>query len=144
LVTKSVVTCAAGGALATLVLLGGLLAGPAYADHPTQSQPQAKESRRTRALGTFAVTAYTHDWQPDGSPTRTASGTVPAAGRTVAVDPRVIPFGSKIYIEGLGERIAEDSGGKIKGKRLDLFLPSDDHCWRFGVRRRQVRLVEQQ
>jgi 3D (Asp-Asp-Asp) domain-containing protein len=130
-----------GGVLARVVLLGGLLADPVYAEHTTQSQPKPQESRPTRALGVFAVSAYTHDWQADGTPTRTASGTIPAAGRTVAVDPQVIPFGSKIYIEGLGERIAEDSGGKIKGKRLDLFLPSDDHCWQFGVRQRKVRLV---
>lgn len=74
--------------------------------------------------------------------TRTASGAFPIVGRTVAVDPRVIPLGSTIYIEGLGERIAEDSGGKVKGKMLDLFLPSDDLCRQFGVRQHNVQIVE--
>jgi len=96
---------------------------------------------RRRPLGAFAVRAYTYEWD-DNILSRTASGAFPMVGRTVAVDPRVIPLGSKIYIEGLGERIAEDSGGKIRGKMLDLFLPSDEACRQFGVRQHQVQIVE--
>jgi 3D (Asp-Asp-Asp) domain-containing protein len=92
-------------------------------------------------LGTFSVTAYTHYRNRHGGVNKTASGTVPAAGRTVAVDPRVIPLGSRIYIAGIGERIAEDTGGKIKGKKLDLFLSSVPDCLRFGVRQHEVLLI---
>jgi len=53
----------------------------------------------------------------------------------------VIPLGSKIHIEGVGERIAEDSGGRIKGKKLDLFLPSVERCRQFGVRLRNVQAI---
>jgi 3D (Asp-Asp-Asp) domain-containing protein len=53
----------------------------------------------------------------------------------------VIPLGSKIHIAGVGERTAEDSGGNIKGKALDLFLPSVEHCRQFGVRLREVQVV---
>ncbi len=98
-------------------------------------------NHRTRSLGTFAVRAYTHNPGPDGTPSKTASGTFPTAGRTVAVDPQVIPLGSKIHIAGVGERIAEDSGGRIKGMALDLFLPSVEHCRQFGVRLRDVQIV---
>jgi 3D (Asp-Asp-Asp) domain-containing protein len=97
--------------------------------------------RRIRPLGAFAVRAYTYEWD-DNIMTRTASGAFPIVGRTVAVDPRVIPLGSTIYIEGLGERIAEDSGKGVKGKMLDLFLPSDDLCRQFGVRQHNVQIVE--
>lgn len=49
--------------------------------------------------------------------------------------------GSKIHIVGVGERIVEASGGRIKGKVLDLFLPSVAHCRQFGVRLRDVQIV---
>jgi 3D (Asp-Asp-Asp) domain-containing protein len=92
-------------------------------------------------IGAFAVTAYTHYRNRRGGVNKTATGTLPRAGRTVAVDPRVIPFGTRIHISGVGERIAEDTGRNIKGRRLDLFLPSKRECQRFGVRRHEVYLV---
>jgi 3D (Asp-Asp-Asp) domain-containing protein len=95
----------------------------------------------TTSLGDFTVRAYTHYHRPGTQPNKTATGTLPTAGRTVAVDPRVIPLGSKIYIAGVGERIAEDTGGKIRGKRLDLFLPSVKECRQFGVREQEVHLL---
>jgi 3D (Asp-Asp-Asp) domain-containing protein len=85
------------------------------------------------------MTAYTQYHNP---PQRTASGTLPAVGRTVAVDPRVIPLGTRLHIEGVGIRIAEDTGKKIKGKKLDLFLSSIGACTRFGVRSRQVYILD--
>ena len=92
-------------------------------------------------LGAFTVRAYTGYPSPGVAPNKTAAGTVPRAGRTVAVDPRVIPLGSKIHIAGVGERIAEDTGGKIKGNRLDLFLPSARECRQFGVQTQEVQLL---
>ena len=92
-------------------------------------------------LGTFTVRAYTRYPAPGVAPNKTAMGTVPTAGRTVAVDPHVIPLGSKIHLAGVGERIAEDTGGKIEGKRLDLFLPSTRECRQFGVQAQEVHLL---
>jgi 3D (Asp-Asp-Asp) domain-containing protein len=60
----------------------------------------------------------------------------------VAVDPRVIPLGARIYIEGVGMRVAEDTGRRIKGKKLDLFLPSIQSALRFGARARDVYIVD--
>ncbi|HEV8717336.1 MAG TPA: hypothetical protein VGX03_31510, partial [Candidatus Binatia bacterium] len=67
------------------------------------SRRETGHDQRTRSLGTFAVRAYTHPRRPNGALSKTASGTLPTAGRTVAVDPRVIPLGSKIHIAGVGE-----------------------------------------
>ncbi len=52
----------------------------------------------------------------------------------VAVDPSVIPLGSTISIEGVGTRIAADTGGHIRGYRLDIWLPSTEQCYAFGRR----------
>ena len=42
----------------------------------------------------------------------------------IAVDPNVIPLGSKVYVEGYGEAIAADTGGAIKGNKIDVHVPS--------------------
>lgn len=103
------------------------------------SSSQAKRKKKlVKKLGTFTVRAYTHYADP---PNKTAAGTIPQVGRTVAVDPRVIPLGSRIHVEGVGELIAEDTGAKIKGKTLDLFLPSVKQCIQFGRREREVHLI---
>lgn len=96
---------------------------------------------KTLPLGAFTLRAYTQYHEPEEQPSRTATGTLPESGRTVAVDPTVIPFGTKIYIKGIGERIAEDSGAKIKGKQIDVFLPSPEHCRQFGVQSRDVMVM---
>lgn len=106
-----------------------------------QQLPTPGQTTNALSLGAFTLRAYTHYHAPEEKPSRTATGTLPEPGRTVAVDPRVIPLGTKIYIKGLGERIAEDSGGKIKGKQIDVFLSSIAHCRRFGVQSRDILVM---
>jgi len=65
----------------------------------------------------------------------TASGTKVQEGRTIAVDPTVIPMGWWVYIEGIGFRRAEDTGSAIKGKKIDVYFDSDDYVKRFGKKR---------
>ena len=60
----------------------------------------------------------------------------------VAVDPRTIRLGTKVFIEGYGEAIAADTGGWIKGNRIDLCFDSLDECYRYGRRKIYVYLVE--
>ena len=45
--------------------------------------------------------------------------------KMIAVDPKVIPLGFKVWVEGYGEAIAGDTGGAIKGNRIDILLGSD-------------------
>ncbi len=59
----------------------------------------------------------------------------------VAVDPSVIPLGTVIYIEGYGQALAADTGGWIKGNRIDLCYDSLDECYRYGRRKIYVYLV---
>jgi uncharacterized protein YabE (DUF348 family)/3D (Asp-Asp-Asp) domain-containing protein len=58
--------------------------------------------------------------------------------KVIAVDPSVIPLGSKVWVEGYGYAVAGDTGGAIKGMKIDLFMPSTDQA--FGYGRKQVRV----
>ncbi len=60
----------------------------------------------------------------------------------VAVDPKVIPLGTRLFIPGYGEALAADTGGWIKGNRIDLAFDSLEECYRFGRRKLRVYLVE--
>lgn len=53
---------------------------------------------------------------------------------TIAVDPRVIPLGTKVYVDGYGYAIASDTGGAIKGNKIDLFMDSRSEAYDWGVR----------
>jgi 3D (Asp-Asp-Asp) domain-containing protein/uncharacterized protein YabE (DUF348 family) len=79
----------------------------------------------------MVATAYTANC--DGCSGTTASGQHAGHG-IVAVDPRVIPLGSHLYIPGYGQAIAGDTGGAIHGNRVDLGFNSDSDAMQFGRR----------
>lgn len=69
----------------------------------------------------------------------TSLGIKPTPYRTIAVDPKVIPYGSIVYIPEYKALFrAEDTGSAIKGKRIDIFLPNEDECKEFG--RKNIRI----
>ena len=70
-----------------------------------------------------------------------ASGKLATRG-TCAVDPKVIPLGTKLYIEGYGYAIANDTGGDIIGKTVDLYMSSTQECYNWGVRYIKVYVLE--
>lgn len=63
----------------------------------------------------------------------TATGTQVTAGRTIAVDPNSIPYGTKVYIEGYGWRVAEDCGGAVKGKHIDIAVDTHSQAESMGT-----------
>lgn len=63
----------------------------------------------------------------------TASGTTAREG-VIAVDPSVIPLGTKVYVEGYGFATAEDTGGNIKGNTIDVYKNTESECLNWGVR----------
>lgn len=86
---------------------------------------------------TFEVeaTAYTYTGN------RTATGVWPREG-LIAVDPRVIPLGTEVYVEGYGYAIAADTGGAIKGNIIDVFFPSFQTCIEWGRRPVIIHILE--
>jgi 3D (Asp-Asp-Asp) domain-containing protein len=77
-------------------------------------------------LGQFTVVCYTINGH-------TATG-VQTSTEVVAVDPKVIPLKTRIFIKGVGWRTALDTGGGIKGNKLDIWLPTAADCKAFGVK----------
>lgn len=71
----------------------------------------------------------------------TATGTQVTAGRTIAVDPKVIPYGTKVYISGYGWRIAEDCGGAIKNKHIDIAVETHEEAMAKGVKSGDVWIL---
>lgn len=92
-------------------------------------------------LGTFTLTAYCHCYSCNGEWAYgpTATGTMPQAGRTIAVDPNVIPYGTRVLING-NVYVAEDCGGGIIGNRIDVFFDSHSECDAFGVQSAEVSI----
>lgn len=85
----------------------------------------------------FEATAYTLACgNGDG---RTATGTLPIPGRTLAVDPAVIPLGSPVWVDGFGWMVAEDTGGAIRGNMLDIYFEELREARQFG--RQTVKVI---
>lgn len=82
------------------------------------------------------ATAYTHTGNP------TATGAWPTAYYTVAVDPSVIPMGTRLYVEGYGYAVAQDTGGAIIGNRIDVFFDSEGECINWGRRSVVVHVLD--
>jgi len=113
-------------------------------------------SRGGKVLYTNALrmraTAYTANYADTGKGPGdsgfgiTASGAVAKRNSggysSVAVDPRVIPLGTKLYVEGYGYAIAEDTGGAIKGNKIDLFFNSSSEVDNWGARWISVYVVK--
>lgn len=71
----------------------------------------------------------------------TFSGTKAMEGRTIAVDPRRIPLGSLVFIEELKEyRVAEDTGGAVRGSHIDLYMEDLSRAVRWGIRRVRIQV----
>ncbi|MGB9886941.1 MAG: ubiquitin-like domain-containing protein [Moorellales bacterium] len=106
----------------------------------TRSKPAALQLAARGAPDSFrevremVATAYSLD-------NRTATGTRPGPG-TVAVDPKVIPLGTRLYVEGYGYGRAEDVGSAIKGNRVDVYFEDPDRARQWGRRRVRVYILE--
>lgn len=87
----------------------------------------------TEYLGEFTITHYDACIECCGKTDGiTASGAKVCDDVTVAVDPSVIPLGTYIYIEGVGYRVAQDTGGAIKGNRIDVYVHSHSKAQELG------------
>ncbi|PAC93300.1 peptidoglycan-binding protein, partial [Bacillus licheniformis] len=113
---------------------------------PKQEKEPASRSNVSQSTAkelTVTATAYTAN---DGGMTGvTATGIDLKANKNakvIAVDPNVIPLGSKVYVQGYGEATAADTGGAIKGNKIDVFVPSKSAAKNWGVKTVKVKVLK--
>lgn len=119
----------------------------------TKSKPKLKKTKQSPSnvsaksggqTKTMQATAYTAKCDT-GCTGITATGQNLNANpnkKVIAVDPSVIPLGSRVYVEGYGEAIAGDTGGDIKGNRIDLHFPDKSSANSFGRKNVTVRIID--
>ena len=61
--------------------------------------------------------------------------------KVIAVDPSIIPLGTRVFVEGYGEAIAADTGGAIKGNKIDVFIPTQEDALNWGRQTVQVTIL---
>ncbi|OMP66698.1 3D domain-containing protein [Domibacillus epiphyticus] len=105
----------------------------------------AKEDRETNVSKEITVKATAYTAYCKGCSGITATGINlkrnPDA-KVIAVDPKVIPLGTKVYVEGYGEAIAGDKGGAIKGNKIDVHMPTKQKAKNWGVRTVKVQILK--
>lgn len=110
-------------------------------DSTTVSRGSTAASRGGKVISMVA-TGYDSSWESNypyyGQPSYIG---LPLARGIVAVDPNVIPMGTKLYVEGYGEAIAADQGGAIKGNRIDLYFDSRQEAMNWGMRTVEVTIL---
>ncbi|MGG0521429.1 LysM peptidoglycan-binding domain-containing protein [Priestia aryabhattai] len=119
---------------------------PATPSTPSTSTPApapAQESKSVSKEITVEATAYTAYCAGCSGITATGIDLRSNPNRKViAVDPRVIPLGSRVYVEGYGEAIAGDTGGAIKGTRVDLFMASQSSALNWGRKTVKLQILD--
>ncbi|MEH7357179.1 LysM peptidoglycan-binding domain-containing protein [Priestia aryabhattai] len=124
---------------------------PAAPSRPSTSAPStstpapapAQESKSVSKEITVEATAYTAYCAGCSGITATGIDLRSNPNRKViAVDPRVIPLGSRVYVEGYGEAIAGDTGGAIKGTRVDLFMASQSSALNWGRKTVKLQILD--
>ena len=114
---------------------------PKTASAPAQKAPAAASAQSGKTM-TVSATAYTAYCA--GCSGTTATGIDLRSNpnqKVIAVDPSVIPLGSKVWVEGYGEAIAGDTGGAIKGNKIDVFIPSQGAALEFGRKNVTIKVL---
>lgn len=127
-------------AISTLFLM---FPTPTHVDVVPKHIPVAVEQTAPEVvdLGEFKITGYCPCVKCCGkSDGITSTGVVAQANRTIAVDPKVIPYGTVLLIDGK-EYVAEDCGGAINGKRIDMFYDTHQEALEWGVKYEGVSVI---
>ncbi|UOQ50113.1 LysM peptidoglycan-binding domain-containing protein [Gracilibacillus caseinilyticus] len=116
------------------------------ASEPAVEQTNSqKEASSEKSGETISVSATAYTAQCEGCSGVTATGIDLNENpnmKVIAVDPNVIPLGSRVYVEGYGEAIAADTGGAIKGNKIDVHVPNKDEAFDWGVKTVDVTILE--
>ena len=111
------------------------------------------DKKHLKYLGEYKLTAYcpfscccgSYGISNNNQKAYTSSGAVAKEGETIAVDPKVIPYGTTVIIEINGTQhkyIAQDCGGAIKGNIIDVFFDSHEKTEKFGVKYGKIYILK--
>ena len=133
--------------LSTIIMAGQIATGRPNKEMQVNTQIEQKiQQAKSIGIKKKHTTKHASNFQLQGvqmqvgatayyGDTITSTGVKPVVGRTIAVDPKVIPYGTKVYIPQLNKVfIAEDCGSAIKGNRIDIFMNSYDECMNWGYK----------
>jgi 3D (Asp-Asp-Asp) domain-containing protein len=114
----------------------------AAAPAPTESAPAAEAAATSSKEIIVEATAYTASCEGCSGITATGINLLENPNqKVISVDPSVIPLGSKVLVEGYGEAIAGDTGGAIKGNKIDVFIPNKQDAINFGRKQLKVTIL---
>ncbi|KIO67787.1 hypothetical protein B4065_1852 [Caldibacillus thermoamylovorans] len=102
-------------------------------------------SRGTKTGKEFYVSSTAYTASCNGCSGKTATGIdlhANPGAKIIAVDPSVIPLGTKVYVEGYGYAIAADTGTRIKGNKIDVFFASQSDAYRWGQRTVKIKILQ--
>ncbi|MGG3690496.1 ubiquitin-like domain-containing protein [Caldifermentibacillus hisashii] len=102
-------------------------------------------SRGTETGKEFYVSSTAYTASCNGCSGKTATGIdlhANPGAKIIAVDPSVIPLGTKVYVEGYGYAIAADTGTRIKGNKIDVFFASQSDAYRWGQRTVKIKILQ--
>lgn len=110
-----------------------------------RKDPVKKEATQQKetSVKTIKVTSTAYTVKSAGGSGVTATGINLKKNpkvKVISVDPKVIPLGTKVYVEGYGHAIAGDTGGAIKGKKIDIYFPTEKQARNWGVRTVEVKI----
>jgi len=105
----------------------------------TSSKTATKKKSKTITVNASAYTLF------KGSTGITATGINLKKNpnkKVISVDPKVIKLGTKVYVPGYGNAIAGDTGGAIKGKKIDVFMPSKKSALQWGRKTIKIKIID--
>jgi uncharacterized protein YabE (DUF348 family) len=110
----------------------------------SSSNPSATASAAPSGGREFYVSSTAYTASCNGCSGYTATGINLKSNpnvKVIAVDPSVIPLGTKVYVEGYGYAVAADTGGAIKGNKIDVFFPSKSDAYRWGRKTIKIKIL---
>ena len=133
------------GLSSDLIFPGQVLAVKGGSYTTPVSNPSPAKQTSPEAVKEFKVEATAYTAYCSGCSGITATGINLRANpnlKVIAVDPKVIPLGSRVWVEGYGEAIAGDTGGAIKGNKIDVFFPSQSDALNWGRKTVTIKILK--
>lgn len=113
-------------------------------DHVTETQ-QSEMIENYEVVKTLTVQASAFTPNCDGCSGKTAYGIDLKKNpdiKLIAVDPKVIPLGTKVWVEGYGIAIAGDTGGSIKGNKIDILVQTKQQAYNWGRKNVEIKILK--